>query len=728
MIYFTTRLISITLMNEYIDYDEGTYLLMARLINQGHLLYRDIFAVHPPLYYYILALWLRIFGDTYIVGRLLSVFVGALSVVLAYLVGRELRDEKLGLLFSLLLVLDPTILRINRLVLHNTFIEFFVLFSMYYLVKYQKTHDIRYAYFSLALAGIGSTVKFTIIPYLVALYIVLVLMSIDDLSWNYVKAGIRTVLSSSQVFVILTLYLLLAASIVALRMAWPSWITRDIIVLLGIHPFSKVGHKYIGGLIVVSWALLTIYLFNCQYVRKLAHIFVQSFRNLKLLLYLALAVLVPKVAIEFFLGYAVSPEYIHQTYLLQSSRYFSFAAVFELVSNVIHDFHVGPHELAYMFVPTFLLLTFLLILMLKDASLDVNYTISLLFIMNFAMYLLLFPIIPNVRFLVPLFMVFYLFMLDTIISSKGWLTSKRLAAGVAIFLIIISMTDYGLLVNLPQGKLDIAGGIYTTKLRRDASLYLGEHQCEKSYSVNPMNTYYLQLDTVPELVDSFGLLYMADFPPEELVSSLRENRVNCIILSTWMEEITRRNSDLAELYWPLKRYTIVNGTPIFSESYSRGDFIVVFRMVDIPKNLTVVSSNGKLVLLYNLKEAIEIYPQAEGQNFSQRTFVQNVGNGSFIVRWYNADGGYTEANLLLKGDYLVVTPKNSTVDLVLTFDGVATNERGDIPEPNMSENYLNIYTNGVRFYAMGKSLSCKENIIYSHGANSLKIGVNFNRS
>jgi len=42
--------------------------MIARLINQGYLPYRDIFAVHPPLFYYMLALWLRIFGDNYVVG------------------------------------------------------------------------------------------------------------------------------------------------------------------------------------------------------------------------------------------------------------------------------------------------------------------------------------------------------------------------------------------------------------------------------------------------------------------------------------------------------------------------------------------------------------------------------------------------------------------------------------------------------------------------------------
>ncbi|WP_297497914.1 glycosyltransferase family 39 protein, partial [Thermococcus sp.] len=95
--YLLTRLWGISgAMNEYFDYDEGTYLLIARFINHGILPYRDVIAVHPPFYYYLLALWMRIFGDSYVVGRSLSVVLGLAAVYVAYLTGRELRDWKLG--------------------------------------------------------------------------------------------------------------------------------------------------------------------------------------------------------------------------------------------------------------------------------------------------------------------------------------------------------------------------------------------------------------------------------------------------------------------------------------------------------------------------------------------------------------------------------------------------------------------------------------------------------
>lgn len=169
--YLITRVyLALTYFDEYLDYDEGTYLLIARLINQGYLPYRDIFAVHPPLYYYTLAFILRVFGDNYIIGRLFSVFIGLVSLIIAYYVGKEVRDEKLGLVLAGFLAMNPTLLLTNFLAVQEVFIEFFAIFSLYYLIRYIKTTKEYYAYLSLFLAGLGSTVKFTIIPYAISIF------------------------------------------------------------------------------------------------------------------------------------------------------------------------------------------------------------------------------------------------------------------------------------------------------------------------------------------------------------------------------------------------------------------------------------------------------------------------------------------------------------------------------------------------------------------------------
>ncbi|AEK72424.1 Membrane-bound dolichyl-phosphate-mannose-protein mannosyltransferase [Thermococcus sp. 4557] len=702
--YIVLRTMSISQMNEYIDYDEGTYLLIARLINQGYLPYRDIFAVHPPLYYYILALWLRVFGDSYIVGRMLSVVAGGVSIALAYKIGSELRDEKLGTLFALALVLDPTILRVNRLVLHDTFVELFVISSMYYFVRYKKTRLIKYAYLSLALAGIGSAIKFTIIPYIVALYIVFVLMLLGEKSWEYIESGLRTVLSSSQILVVMALYLLLAAAFVSLRMAWPSWFTEKILVLLGVHPFSLVGHKYVGGLIVVAWAFLTIYVFSCRYVGKLVHITRETMGHLKPAAYLLLSLLIPKAVVELLLGYGVSTDYLNQTYLLQSSRYFSFAALFQLSSSVINTFYSGVQERASVFVPMFFLTAVILVLLLRRNQLKRDSAVSLLFLLNFVMYLLLFPIIPNLRFLIPLILVFYLFALDVIMSAGSMVNFRNLMVFGTVFLLLMSMTDYGLLINAPHGNLELPMSIHSKSLRDGADAYLKSHPCNVAYSINPMNAYYLDLNVPPWFVDSFGLLYMAEYPSDQLVEELKKIGVDCIVLGTWMDKISDRNSDLNTLYSPIKSFALVNGTPIFSGSYSNGDLILVSR-IDYPaRMLTPESGEGKLWLLDGIHEAFEVYPIVSNQSFNFSMVLERLEGDSFLVRWYNEDGAYVAATAVANASGFIISLKNDTAQLVVTFSGIAIDDNGNLPNPDTREDALNIYVGTEKFRMVGKEL------------------------
>jgi hypothetical protein len=55
------------------DYDEGVYLVSARLVLHGHPLFREVFSSQPPLYIELLCAAFRLFGDTVAVGRGVSV-------------------------------------------------------------------------------------------------------------------------------------------------------------------------------------------------------------------------------------------------------------------------------------------------------------------------------------------------------------------------------------------------------------------------------------------------------------------------------------------------------------------------------------------------------------------------------------------------------------------------------------------------------------------------------
>ncbi len=63
--------------------------------------------IHPPLYYYMLHLWVRIFGDSEIALRSLSAFAGTALVFVTYLLGAELFNRRVALIASFLAAMSP---------------------------------------------------------------------------------------------------------------------------------------------------------------------------------------------------------------------------------------------------------------------------------------------------------------------------------------------------------------------------------------------------------------------------------------------------------------------------------------------------------------------------------------------------------------------------------------------------------------------------------------------
>lgn len=63
--------------------------------------------IHPPLYYYLLKLWMALFGPGEAAVRLLSVLIGVLTIPLVYVLARRLLGEPAALLSALLLALSP---------------------------------------------------------------------------------------------------------------------------------------------------------------------------------------------------------------------------------------------------------------------------------------------------------------------------------------------------------------------------------------------------------------------------------------------------------------------------------------------------------------------------------------------------------------------------------------------------------------------------------------------
>ncbi|MCS7221408.1 MAG: glycosyltransferase family 39 protein [Anaerolineae bacterium] len=87
-------------------WDEGYSVWFAThsLSEMAALTARDI---HPPLYYALLHLWIVLWGPGPLVLRAMSVLIGALTIPIVYLVGRELAGPRVGLWAATLLAFNP---------------------------------------------------------------------------------------------------------------------------------------------------------------------------------------------------------------------------------------------------------------------------------------------------------------------------------------------------------------------------------------------------------------------------------------------------------------------------------------------------------------------------------------------------------------------------------------------------------------------------------------------
>jgi mannosyltransferase len=63
--------------------------------------------IHPPLYYYLLHFWMRVFGNSEFAVRALSALLGTALVYLTYLLGRHLANYWLGLIAAFLSAISP---------------------------------------------------------------------------------------------------------------------------------------------------------------------------------------------------------------------------------------------------------------------------------------------------------------------------------------------------------------------------------------------------------------------------------------------------------------------------------------------------------------------------------------------------------------------------------------------------------------------------------------------
>lgn len=121
---------------------------------------------HPPLFLYVQAFFFQLFGTDWYVARGVGVLFGTLTVLVVYLIGREWRDERLGLMLAALFAVQTMMVKMNRQAMIENLLLLLMAVSFLAIIKYEKSERPRFLCVSALFFGLSVITKFTSLVFL----------------------------------------------------------------------------------------------------------------------------------------------------------------------------------------------------------------------------------------------------------------------------------------------------------------------------------------------------------------------------------------------------------------------------------------------------------------------------------------------------------------------------------------------------------------------------------
>ena len=154
------------LINQSLWLDEAIQILAVKNNSYSQLITQySLDDFHPPLYHLVLKFWTTIFGITEFAARSFSVLTGIATVYIVYLIGKEIKHEKLGLITAAFLATAPLHIYYSQEARMYSLAAFFVATLVYFFLKVLKTgKQILWFLFTLTLV---LTLYTDYLPYLI---------------------------------------------------------------------------------------------------------------------------------------------------------------------------------------------------------------------------------------------------------------------------------------------------------------------------------------------------------------------------------------------------------------------------------------------------------------------------------------------------------------------------------------------------------------------------------
>ena len=152
----------------WFDESYSAYLIRGNFSDIWNLTAMD---VHPPLFYFLLKLWSLVFGNADFALRFMSVFFGAISIILAFHLIKRWFGAKAATIGSLLLTFSPMLIRYGQEMRMYTLVLAIILAATYLLDLALESNKKRYWILYAILVSLGMwTHYFTVFAWLTHLF------------------------------------------------------------------------------------------------------------------------------------------------------------------------------------------------------------------------------------------------------------------------------------------------------------------------------------------------------------------------------------------------------------------------------------------------------------------------------------------------------------------------------------------------------------------------------
>ena len=130
------------------DYDEGPYMMAAKLVHSGHRLYSEVYSAQPPLFISSIAIAFAILGPSARTARMVIVAYSTIGLLAIALLARELAGWLAGLSAAVLLAITPDFFLYSRACIGDIPSMSMAALAIFMVLYYRRSRQRRWLAFS----------------------------------------------------------------------------------------------------------------------------------------------------------------------------------------------------------------------------------------------------------------------------------------------------------------------------------------------------------------------------------------------------------------------------------------------------------------------------------------------------------------------------------------------------------------------------------------------------